>query len=1004
MTSQEAGIQPLPADVVAKIKSSISITHLNGVVVELVKNALDADARAIYITVDYRRGGCVVEDDGSGIPPAEFEQNGGLGKPHHTSKLHPTEEVYGRKGLFLASLAALSLMTITSRHILHGTTSTVIFHHSRPVARLIPAPPQQTLEFSSHGTRVTVNDLFGNMPVRVKSRALALQRPDEMGREWDDLKRVLTAVLLANARPVKMVVSDADKSRKLTIQDRSSPLSSSDPAATTVNLTRIGSILAQAGFMTLQGLVSWTTVSARTPEISIHSAISLAPSPTKQVQFISMGIEPVFPHNNANVLYNEVNRIFASSNFGTVEPTHSIDHRKSMSPSKGQTSTSIKGASKAVNRWPMFYIRISTGHPRRLADEDGAPESEKSIQRILDVLGAMIYQFLEQHGFRPRAGRRKRKATEMPPEPDRTTRQASRKVEDIPRRSSPSARQYKTHSSVASTEETLDGRIQIPRFQNRSLTRSIQDFGNWSRVKSGKESTLDAICAGLPRGKSDSSRETSLPCRSLQGLYQETAAENESTKGLESKSTSPVYPEPPQGPENPEAPADVTKVPQSGIHATDDVISWTDPFTKAAVLINARTGQVVPPDRSTSDPTGRLHSISRPCSAGCLETVRNAQSVKRPRSALPRMQGFWLDSIMKKWDNPTFGRVEKPIASIDPGASREVAEDKFTFGKHCCSPSLSGLDTVHFTKFSGKLSKRGLEQADVIAQVDHKFVLVRMAADTIDSDGNPDSGSILTIVDQHAADERCRVEQLFADMFRCSDGSSASVEIQTTRLSPESVFDVAAHEIRLFRQYSDFFTSWGCQYEVAQKPGAASGTVLVDALPTVIAERCRTEPSLVIDLLRAEIWKREENGRGSHPKKLRQENTQPQPLGQSKEGTRPAWVDRIGDCPQGIIDLLNSRACRSAIMFNDVLTVDECRSLISRLARCVFPFQCAHGRPSMIPILDLEPTTATDTSSENAFGLLDSAFGHEQAGSHSEMGLGFAEAFRAWERDARIEG
>lgn len=835
------------------------------------------------------------------------------------------------------------------------------------------------------------------MPVRVKSRALALQRQDELSKEWDDLKRVLTAVLLANARPVKMIVSDADKSRKLTIQDRSLPSSSSDPAATTVNLTRIGSILAQAGFITLQGLESWTTVSARTPEISIHSAISLAPSPTKQVQFISMGIEPVFPHNNANVLYNEVNRIFASSDFGTVEPTDSIDHKKSVSPSKGQTSTSIKGASKAVNRWPMFCICISTGHPRRLADEDGAPESEKSIQRILDVLGAMIYQFLEQHGFRPRAGRRKRKATEMSPEPDRKTRQTSRKVEDIPRRGSPSARSYKTHGSVASTEETLDGRIRIPRFQNRSLTRSMQDFGNWSRVKSGKESALDAICAGLPRGKSDSSRETSL-----QGLYRVTAAENESTKGL--KSTSPAYPEPLQGPGNPEAPADAMKSSQSGIHTTDDVISWTDPFTKAAILINARTGQVVPPDRSTSDSAGQLHSIARPRSAGCLETVHNAQSVKRPRSALPRMQGFWLDSIMKKWDNPTFGRVEKPIASIDPGASREVAEDKLTFGKHCCSPSLSGLDTVRFTKFSGKLSKRGLEQADVIAQVDYKFVLVRMAADTVDSDGNPDSGSILTIVDQHAADERCRVEQLFDDMFRCPDGSSASLEIQTTRLSPEIVFDVAAHEIRLFRKHSDFFTSWGCQFEVAQKPGAASGTVLVDALPTVIAERCRTEPNLAIDLLRAEIWKREENGRGSHPKKkLRPENTQPQPLGQSKEGTRPSWVDRIGDCPQGIIDLLNSRACRSAIMFNDVLNVDECRNLISRLAQCVFPFQCAHGRPSMIPILDLE-STATDTSFENGFGLLDSAFGHEQAGSHVEMGLGFAEAFRAWERDTRIEG
>ena len=77
-------IHPLPHEVAAKIKSSTSITHLNGVILELAKNALDANARNIYVTVDYRRGGCVVEDDGDGIPPAEFQPDGGLGKPHRT--------------------------------------------------------------------------------------------------------------------------------------------------------------------------------------------------------------------------------------------------------------------------------------------------------------------------------------------------------------------------------------------------------------------------------------------------------------------------------------------------------------------------------------------------------------------------------------------------------------------------------------------------------------------------------------------------------------------------------------------------------------------------------------------------------------------------------------------------------------------------------------------------------------------------------------------------------
>ena len=40
-------------------------------------------------------------------------------------------------------------------------------------------------------------------------------------------------------------------------------------------------------------------------------------------------------------------------------------------------------------------------------------------------------------------------------------------------------------------------------------------------------------------------------------------------------------------------------------------------------------------------------------------------------------------------------------------------------------------------------------------------------------------------------------------------------------------------------------------------------------------------------------------------------------------------------------------------MFNDELSDTECCLLLERLAECAFPFQCAHGRPSMIPLVDL---------------------------------------------------
>lgn len=60
----------------------MKITNLNAVVVELIKNALDAGARSVSVVVDYRRGGCIVEDDGCGLPAAEFGDGAGLCRPH----------------------------------------------------------------------------------------------------------------------------------------------------------------------------------------------------------------------------------------------------------------------------------------------------------------------------------------------------------------------------------------------------------------------------------------------------------------------------------------------------------------------------------------------------------------------------------------------------------------------------------------------------------------------------------------------------------------------------------------------------------------------------------------------------------------------------------------------------------------------------------------------------------------------------------------------------------
>lgn len=82
MAGSVAPILPLSFEDIAQIKSSTTINNLVDVVLGLVCNSLDANASKIRVSVDFSRGSCVVEDDGFGIPSAEFAESGGLIKPY----------------------------------------------------------------------------------------------------------------------------------------------------------------------------------------------------------------------------------------------------------------------------------------------------------------------------------------------------------------------------------------------------------------------------------------------------------------------------------------------------------------------------------------------------------------------------------------------------------------------------------------------------------------------------------------------------------------------------------------------------------------------------------------------------------------------------------------------------------------------------------------------------------------------------------------------------------
>ncbi|KAF9885331.1 DNA mismatch repair protein [Aspergillus nanangensis] len=915
-------IEPLPPDVVAKIKSSTSITHLDGVIVELVKNALDANAHTVYVTVDFQRGGCVVEDDGDGIPREEFEPSGALGKEHHTSKFHPRKNVYGRKGLFLASLSSISLLTIASHHVNQASTNAIIFHQATPVARLIPAPAQQQLRFSTHGTSVTVNDLFGNMPVRVKNRALVLQKPDEPDRQWDSLRQLLVSLVIANNGFSKLVLSDAGKDRKLTIRPRSSPLTPHGE----LDIQRISSVLSQAGLTDLQTADSWDTVSASVADLSIHAAICLMPSPTKKVQFISVGANPLVPRNNANLLYSEINRIFSSSDFGNLG---SLPLRASIPQQVSGPGPQPKALTKTINKWPMFFLRINMGDSAVNEDEI-PPESEKSIQRIVDLLTTMITAFLAQHDLSPRTARGKEPIPRKLADTDDNTK---------------SDNALERPKSIPGVEETLGRNLRLPSFI-RSKPKAPWSFENWSRIKSAKgpfstESSLPRRNASIYQDD-DVSQQRTAESHPVEGPPWPASRISEGSRSrVVGKFNEPT----------------IVNAGNNDDLKVDASTHWTDPYTGRTHLINSRTGQSIDTTIHRTEEHYR-----RPHSTGSLSSsISKDHIINRPKSAiLKNTQNVWVENLLKRWDNPVFSRSEQAINVIGIGANESTSTTDRGYCNVLSDPY--GSDTLGLTHFRGKLRKQDLTTIEIIAQVDRKFILAKIRASL-------ESGSALILIDQHAADERCRVEKLFHDLV---DSEDCLGRVQTLSLDP-IVFHIVGGEASLFERYKQFFGSWGVDYIVKQNTTNRDAAISVHTLPPLVAERCRAEPNLVVDLIRGEIWKREEDGRGPNDKSF------VGGFGGMEDGH---WVARMNGCPQGIVDQLNSRACRTAVMFNDLLTVNECQSLVQQLSECVFPFQCAHGRPSMVPILDMGSLVDRRPS------------GNEDG---DDLGaLGFVEAFKRW--------
>ncbi len=208
-------IRELPESVWARIAAGEVVERPASAVKEMVENALDAGARRIRVRLwDGGRLRIVVEDDGCGIALDDLPL---ALTPHATSKIGGIEDLeairtLGYRGEALASLTAVATVEIRSRPE-DGTDGT---------GGLIRASEGRVSEHTAvnctAGTRVQVDELFGNLPARrkfLKSAAGELRRAALLMREYAICRPDVSFVLEHDGREVLSTDGSGDRRRAI---------------------------------------------------------------------------------------------------------------------------------------------------------------------------------------------------------------------------------------------------------------------------------------------------------------------------------------------------------------------------------------------------------------------------------------------------------------------------------------------------------------------------------------------------------------------------------------------------------------------------------------------------------------------------------------------------------------------------------------------------------------------------------------------------------------------
>ncbi|KAI5780232.1 hypothetical protein DFH27DRAFT_506573, partial [Peziza echinospora] len=870
-------IRLLPEDATARLRSTLTITTLAQAVSELVQNSLDAGAQEIRVHANFARNSCVVEDDGCGIAPDDLAL---LGQRYATSKYVPGgPSTFGHLGVGIASLATASLLTLVTRCATHRSTQTARFAYSPAAVQAGPAQDHQRLPRA--GTTARIEGLFANVPVRVQAQQAGL---DEQ-REWDGLRRMLAALLLADprgsARAVALVARDAS-GRKMALRPHAE-----------ADAPREIQLLQQAYSVRDVGPASaWERVRAARGAVSIEGWICTLGSPSRRYQFISINSHPLAPPpQGSNVLHAALNRLFGQSTFGTAvdNPDDKLT-KKANKPRKG------------VDKYPRCILRIECLRIDEdlllIGGEGGTGEGSggkggmegDNLRQCVDLLQRLVEQFLKVHSFKPRSNTPKTLPSHFSPPVPFTAPRPS------------------TASSTSSTSSRPPKRRRTRPSSSSSHASAISGIGGWtSKTK-------------------PSPREPQKQVWSKPSLLRDDSMESV-TSG-----DTPIHSQDAQIPSQSAAKPTPTLTPSQPVSTTigttpsgESYLRYLNPITNKATFIDHRTGNTI------KDPT-------TPSSSTSFEP-RKSLTLKRPHSRQENNPpGPLIQSFLSNFKTPIFG--------IDPATGR-------AYSRSSSNPSQKPIQALRGF-VPTKLTREGLRRGRVVGQVDGKFILVVMKSGGGEGESAGEDDDVLVLIDQHAADERWRVEALYEELCRPYTPPPSPPQIDTTNTTQDEQsrkFGISTVELTLSQR--EGFAEWGVGYLISPAmPAGDSGIVNVEKVtithvPPIILDRILPTPLLGRDMLKAYLW--ELHHRRGRSRKSTVDHTLEG--GEDNTGKKKQWYTSIPSAPAHYRDIIPSRACRSAIMFGDVLGREECVKLVERVGGTRFWGVCAHGRPSAVGVV-----------------------------------------------------